>query len=192
MSASIYKRALVGVFLFALNELLLLLFLVLSFAALGRGVDGEVEAICLEEYPDKATHTFGSPCYNPPFIHVFYALAAALVFAVLVYSLISFLRRPASSIENHESVLDFLPAEVRDSLEAYAGVLCFLLLPVSAPFFLVALVAWSDSQHVCPFGNQCSDAQAMMWFGCTVGVLVLGLFIVLLRFLLRRRKGVGT
>lgn len=191
MSATIYKKALVGVFLFAVNELLLLLFLVLSFAALGRGVDGEVEAICLDVYPEKATHTFGSPCYNPPFIHVFSALAAALVFVAMVYSLRSFLRKRASG-GNEEPAFDFIPPAMKAFLKFAAGVSCCVLLPVSALFFAGALGAWAHAQDICPFGHQCSDAQAVMWSGSTIGVLAMGLFIVLLRFLLRNRSGGRT
>ena len=186
MQAAPYKRTLVGICRFAVNELLLLLFIVFSFAALS-GTNSEAEAICLEEYPEGAAGAFGSACYNSPSIRVLYALAAVLVLSALVFSLKSFLRRPAASVDDdYESAFDLLPPAPKIFLKSLAGVLCLILLLVSALFFLAALLAWADAQHVCPFGNQCSDAQATMWFGSTIGVLALGLFLVLLRFLLKK------
>lgn len=185
MRAGIYKRALAGFFWFAINELLLLLFIVFSFAALWS--NGEAEAICLEEYPERSVGAFGTACYNSPSIRILYALAAVLMLSALVYSLRSFFRKPASSIgDDCVSAFDSLPAGLKVFLKLTTGISCCVLLPVSALFFLAALAAWADSQHVCPFGHQCSDAQATMWFGSTIGVLALGLFIVLLRFLLRK------
>lgn len=186
MPRRIYSRALLGIFRFLVNELLLLLFIVFSFAALGGGANSEAEAICLEEYPQRAAGTLGSACYNSPSIRVLYALAAVLVLSALVFSLRSFLNKSASSIDDgYASVFDSFPAGLKVFLKFVAGILCLILLPVSALFLLAALVAWADAQHVCPFGNQCSDAQATMWFGSTIGVLALGLFLVLLRFLLK-------
>lgn len=189
MPRRIYSRALLGISRFLVNELLLLLFIVFSFAALSGGANSEAEAICLEEYPEGAAGAFGSACYNSPSIRVLYALAAGLVLSALVFSLRSFLNKPASSIDDgYASVFDSFPAGLKVFLKFAASVSCCVLLAVSALFFLAALVAWADAQHVCPFGNQCSDAQATMWFGSTIGVLALGLFLVLLRFLLKRRQ----
>lgn len=115
MSRRIYKRALAGVFRFAVNELLLLLFIVFSFAAL-RGVNSEAEAICLEEYPEGAAGAFGTACYNPPSIRVLYALAAVLVVSALVYSLRSFLRKPVTSVDDaYESAFDLLSPALKVS-----------------------------------------------------------------------------
>lgn len=186
------NRALIGVCRFAVNELLLLLFIVFLFGALGKGADSETEAICLKEYPEAQVRAFGTPC-NPPSIRVLYALAAALVLFALVYSLRSFLRKPSNSVDDdYESAFDFLPPALKFFLKFMAIVLCLVLLPVSTLFFAGALGAWADAQHICPFGHQCSDAQAVMWSGSTIGVLAMGLFIVLLRFLLRNRSGGRT
>lgn len=185
MRAGIYKRASAGFFWFAINELLLLLFVVFSFAALWS--NGEAEAICLEEYPERSVGAFGTACYNSPSIRILYALAAVLMFSALVYSLRSFFRKPVNGNEDYpDSAFDFISPAMKVFLRFVAGVSCCVLIPVSALFFLAALAAWADSQHVCPFGHQCSDAQATMWFGSAIGVLALGLFIVLLRFLLRK------
>jgi len=190
MQAATYKKALVGICRFVINELLLLLFIVFSFAALGRGANSEAEAICLEEYPEGSASAFGTACDNPPSIRVLYALAAVLVLSALVYSLRSVLNKPANSVDdNYESAFDLLSPALKVFLKFLAGVLCLILLSVSALFFFAALVAWADSQHVCPFGNQCSDAQATMWFGSTIGVLALGLFLVLLRVLAKKPLG---
>lgn len=184
----IYRRALLGIFRFAVNELLLLLFIVFSFAALS-GTNSETEAICLKEHPERSADPFGIACYNQPSIRVLYALAAVLVLSALVYSLMSFLNKPSNSVDDaYASVFDSFPTGLKVFLKFAASVSCCVLLLVSALFFFAALAAWADAQHVCPFGNQCSDAQAIMWFGSTIGVLALGLFLVLLRFLLKRRQ----
>ncbi|WP_370677805.1 hypothetical protein [Pleomorphomonas sp. PLEO] len=193
MQAATYKKALVGICRFVVNELLLLLFIVFSFAALGSGENSEAEAICLEEYPEGTAGAFGTACYNQPWVRVLYALAAVLVLSALIYSLRSFLNKPANQFDDdYESAFDLFSPALKVFCFFVAGVSCCVLLPVSALFSLAALAAWADSLHVCPFGHQCSDAQATMWFGSSIGVLALGLFIVLLRFLLRNRSAVGT
>ena len=58
------------------------------------------------------------------------------------------------------------------------------LLAVFAGF--IGLVAWSDGQHVCPEGNQCSDAVMTMLACATLAIVLLAGSFVLARS--RRRK----
>jgi succinate dehydrogenase hydrophobic anchor subunit len=185
MQPPIYKRLLVGAGWFAIAEVLLFLVIVSLFAALWS--NGEAAAICLEEYPDGQADVFDMGCFSSQWFRALYALIAFLALAGLVSCLRAILRKPRRRTAD-DGVSAFMPPPPPRMifLRVLAGALCCALLPVSVLFFLSALAAWADSQHVCPFGNQCSDAQAVMWLGAAVGVLTLGLFIVLLRFWLTK------
>lgn len=188
MPRQTFRSLLGGAGWFAIAELLLFLVIVSLFAALWS--NGEAAAICLDEYPDGQAGAFDMGCFNSPWIRVLYALAAALALAALVYCVRSYLRKSRQPAAG-DGVSALSPIQFAGMVftRVLAGALCCALLPASAFFFFAALAAWADSQHVCPFGNQCSDAQAVMWIGAAVGVLALGLFIVLLRFLLRKPAG---
>lgn len=190
MQPPIYKRPLVGAGWFAVAEVLLFLVIVSLFAALWS--NGEAAAICLDEYPDRQAGVFDMGCFSSPWFRALYALIAFLALAGLAYCLSAILRKPRRRTAD-DGVSAFMPPPPPRMvvLRVLAGALCCALLPVSALFFLSGLAAWADSQHVCPFGNQCSDAQAVMWLGAAVGVLTLGLFIVLLRFLLTKPASTG-
>lgn len=190
MQPPIYKRLLVGAGWFAIAEVLLFLVIVSLFAALWS--NGEAAALCLEVYPDRQASVFDMGCFSPPWFRARYALIAFLALAALVYCVRAFLwKSPQPAAGEGVSAFVSLPPPLMDFPRVLAGALCCALLPVSALFFVGALAAWADSQHVCPFGNQCSDAQAVMWGGSAIGVLTLGLFIVLLRFLLTKPASTG-
>ncbi|TKB13070.1 MAG: hypothetical protein E5V75_22580 [Mesorhizobium sp.] len=53
---------------------------------------------------------------------------------------------------------------------------------------LAGLVAWADAQHVCPYGNQCSDAHTTIWFGAIVVLASSVVCAIALRTILRSRR----
>ena len=43
-------------------------------------------------------------------------------------------------------------------------------------FTFLCFAAWSDGSHVCPDGNQCSDATRMFWISGGVDLIFIFLF----------------
>lgn len=68
-------------------------------------------------------------------------------------------------------VLDIQP-EYSNRMKRGLAIILIVLGFVSALLFgALGIVAFSDSKNVCPDGNQCSDAKAVMTMGATAVVL---------------------
>jgi hypothetical protein len=59
---------------------------------------------------------------------------------------------------------------------------------VAMAFGAFGLVAWADALHVCPDGNQCSDARDVMWLSAAAVVTAMAVSVVALRRALRSRR----